>query len=264
VAAPIPEVPVPARIARAAPLRRSWRSRISTGHVVMIGAGLLAVVLTVRVLQSADSHVTVLRLRTDVAAGVEVRANNFETTTLHADADVLAELVAADRQTRLVGRLATRTLRAGELLSTGDLASPGSHVVLRSMSIPIASGHAVAGQLRIGDRVDVIATTDAGSQYAAVGTEVLGIDNGGGGGPLRSLSDNGSIQVAVTPDQAIAIANALKNGAIDLVRSTGAKAFTPPTAASPASSQTNDVKTTVPSTTRPAGKATTTTAGVSP
>jgi Flp pilus assembly protein CpaB len=82
--------------------------------------------------------------------------------------------------------------------------------------------------VRVGDRVDVLASFDASTRSARTltvvsGAEVLGLVRsrgvfGHGDGELSALT------LAVAPDDAVFLAFAARNGHLDVVRSTGGAA----------------------------------------
>ncbi|MCZ7536559.1 MAG: hypothetical protein M5T61_12085 [Acidimicrobiia bacterium] len=77
--------------------RRALTSRLSAGHVVMVVAGLLGFLLTLDLLQAADTTVPVAVAAADIEAGERVDAGSFDLVDLHAAGSVLDTLVAADR-----------------------------------------------------------------------------------------------------------------------------------------------------------------------
>lgn len=212
--APIRPTPVPAR--------RPLRARVSTGHIVMVVAGLLGALLTLQVLRSADDRREVLTLRRNVPAGEVVTAADLTTTRVRVDSTVERSLVAADERGAVVGEVATRPLRAGDLVNRHDIRRGAPGTGLRSMTIPIETSRAVGGDLVAGDRVDVIATTDEGSEFIVTDAEVLRTGGGESDGPLRSSSDKYFVKIAVDAPEATAIAYGLKHGSLDVIAATGA------------------------------------------
>src|SRR5207253_9331202 len=72
--------------------RREMSSRLSTGHVVMVLAGALGVLLTLTVLRSADDTRPVLVAARDLAPGTVINDSSVHVARVHADASVLATL----------------------------------------------------------------------------------------------------------------------------------------------------------------------------
>ena len=97
----------------------------------------------------------------------------------------------------------------------------------RSMTIPVTPEHAVGGDLRAGDRVDVFATFDPGDARArttllARDIEILRLVTAGG----FALDEESAvgITVAVSPDEAARLAFAIRTAEIDIIRILGAGA----------------------------------------
>ena len=96
------------------------------------------------------------------------------------------------------------------------------------MTIPVTPEHALGGAIRSGDRVDVYATFDKGTDVArtltvARSATVRGVTRSDG---LFGQQEGGvtAITLAVDPDAAIAVAFAARNGELDVVRAHGALA----------------------------------------
>ncbi len=213
------------RPAPAARPRRSWRSRVSGGHLVMLLAGLLGAILTIAALQSADHRVDVLVARHDLAPGDTVQASDLRTVRVNADANAMAALVRADDLDELVGEVAVARVGRGRFVARDDFEHAGASRARRSMSFSIDRSRALDGELVAGDVVDVVAA-DARSgeaRYVATAAEVLrvaGTSRGALGG-----DDTMTVTLAVDPDTALAIATALHGNDLTLVRATGAAAM---------------------------------------
>ena len=70
--------------------RRAWASRVSTGHVVMVLAGLLGALLTLTVLHAADDTTPILAAAHDIAPGTVIDDDALRVARVHADATTLA------------------------------------------------------------------------------------------------------------------------------------------------------------------------------
>lgn len=121
----------------------------------------------------------------------------------------------------LEGETITRPLHAGELVPLGWLAPAAAAAGGRSITVPVEPEHAVGGALRAGDRVDVLATFDAGDLRArttllARAVEVVEVVEAEG----VALGDDllVGVTLSVTSDQAARLAFALRTGEIDVVR----------------------------------------------
>lgn len=201
-----------------APRRPPW-TRLSAGHVVVVVAGLLAVVLNYSLLRAADDRVRVAVVARPIAAGDALGAGDLRSVEVAADDAVLGTLVPAEELDELAGHVAATALAAGDPLRRSDLRPPSAPDQRRAMSLPVPAEHAVAGQLQRGDRVDVIAVDQGTASYVLTDAEVLAVGGGDGG-----LTGTGmfSVTVAVDADSALRLAEAIRADAVDVVRSTGA------------------------------------------
>ena len=75
--------------------RRAFASRVSTGHVVMVLAGALGVLLTLSVLRAADDTRPMLAAARDIPAGTVLDARSLRVTSVHVDGDVQSTLFDA-------------------------------------------------------------------------------------------------------------------------------------------------------------------------
>jgi len=201
---------------------RALTSRVSTGHVVMVIAGLLGALLTLSALRAADETRPVVVAARDIAPGTIIDARWLRTSNVHADAGVLATLFAASAIDELRGQIAVARVPAGSLLTHDDVRSVTAGAAPRAMSFPIPVTRAVGGALVAGDRVDVLSVrhNTGRSSYVAIDATVLAFSNHGGG--ALQGSDDASITLAVDPNAAARIASALETGSVTLVRATGA------------------------------------------
>lgn len=205
--------------------RREIRSRLSTGHVVMVLAGALGVLLTLSLLRSADNTRDVLVAARDLAPGSVIGDSSVHIAHVHADASVLATLIDAEQLPALRGRVVTSTLHQGELVARDSVSTVDAHASTRVMSFPIARARAVGGKLSTGDRVDVLAVDhDSGKAgYVLTDAEVVAVE-GRSGGALSGASDDITLTLVVDPATAPVLASAIDAGTVMLVRSTGAPA----------------------------------------
>ena len=202
--------------------RRGLATRLSTGHVVMIVAGLLGVVLTLSVLRGADDRRQILVAAKDLVPGAVIDAQSVRVERIDASRGVLASTYAPDDLDALRGRVATAAIAKGALVTRGAVRPREAGAASRSMSFPLAKARAMAGALETGDRVDVLAVQHDGAQagYVMTDVEVLDVD-GAGGGPLGA-PDELTVTLAVDAEAAVRLAAALEGGTVTLVRSTGA------------------------------------------
>ena len=209
--------------ARASVRDRSLRSRLSSGHVVMVVAGILGLLLSLSVLRRADTTVPVMVVDHDLASGTRVSPDLFHVARIHAGAALLDNLVAPAALAGLRGRVVRAPLRAGDLLERSELGSAASGDAPRSVSFPVDSALAVGGDIGAGDRVDVLASATNGndSGYVLVGADVVAVQSKSNG-PLRSGDGQITITVAVDAAGAERLAAALHGSDLLVVRSTGA------------------------------------------
>jgi len=201
---------------------RRITSRLSTGHVVMIVAGLLGVVLTLSVLRQSDEGPRRLVAATDLAPGTVIDADAVRAEPVDASASVLGGTFGEYDLGELRGQVVTAPISKGALVARDAVRPRREGGVARSMSFPLPMARAMGSALESGDRVDVIAVHEGGTDAAYVMTdaEVLDVD-GARGGPLGA-PDDVTITLAVDADAAIRVATALEAGPVTLVRSTGA------------------------------------------
>ena len=202
--------------------RRALTSRVSTGHVVMVIAGLLGALLTLSALRAADDTCPVVVAARDIVPGTVIDSRWLRTSSVHADTGVLATLFDASAIDDLRGQVAVARIPAGSLVTHDDVRAAASGDAPRAMSFPIPVTRAVGGALVAGDRVDVLSVrhNTGRSSYVAMDATVLAFSNHGGG--ALQGSEDASITLAVDPDVAARIASALETGSVTLVRATGA------------------------------------------
>jgi hypothetical protein len=82
----------------------------------------------------------------------------------------------------------------------------------------------VGGELAVGDRVDVIGVDDDGPRYIATEVEVLDVPGSRAG--TFGATDGFAVTLAVDDQQALALAGALAEGDLHVLRSTGAPEVT--------------------------------------
>ncbi len=209
------------------PEKRGLASRLSVGHVLTLIAGILTFFFVLLILaERNDPEVFVVIAAEPVDEGVPLTPDLFEVVTLPEDS-ALAE-GALNTTEELDGRrTAQRDIPDGGVLRASDLKEAAAETPgggLRSISIPIDPDKAVGGNLRDSDVVDIIAVDGAVVWIPVAGLEVL--DTGASGGSLLGGGNNSgggrSITLAVTADQALAIAQASEVAEVYVVRSTGA------------------------------------------
>jgi Flp pilus assembly protein CpaB len=198
----------------------SWvNARTTLGALLF----LVALVGTQRVISANQQVTPVWSASRDIPAGTVLAAGDLVPTEVNLPADALSLYVLASTPTD--SAVVVQSLRAGELVPLASLAASGSEVEGRLITIPIGVDHAVGGELRPGDRVDVFASFDSGSPRAVTRLLVADVEviepvrAGGlvsGGGSLIGLT------LRVPTSEAASVAFAIRNAEIDIVRIAGA------------------------------------------
>jgi Flp pilus assembly protein CpaB len=211
--------------------RRSLSERVTLNLVVGVVAGLLAFVLVASLLADRRERTTVAVAGAQIAAGTVITPDLLASEAVPSDTGFIDDLVPMERIAS--GELvATRTIQPGEPLIASAVGDPGSVTPARVMSIPLEAWQAANGQIEVGDQVDVIVSTrDQGSRYVLTAAPVVdrSTDESSGGLIGGSRETDLVITVEVDTEQALELAAAIEDGALTVVRSTGA---TTPTAGS--------------------------------
>jgi Flp pilus assembly protein CpaB len=204
-----------------APRSPGLRGRLSTGHLLMLLAGAVAALANYAVLTDADDTIAVLVAADTVEAGERLDATSLATAQADPSGGLAKHLFDAGQREAVAGSVATGRIEAGEPLRSSDVAASAAPHRQRAMSVPVDATHAVGGQLRPGDRVDVIETDERGARYLATDARVLAVASGEG---LEGLQSGFSLTIAVNADAALRLAEAAHQRQLDVVRSTGAPA----------------------------------------
>lgn len=203
-----------------APTPRSARYRPSLSHIAIAIAALLAFGLNYLALQNRDATSLVAVAAAPIAEGAPFHPESVRLSPLPADFEGLSHLVTEDALVGLEGWIVARSIAEGEPIGRSDLIRPGAGDGLRTMSIPVPLEHAAGATIVVGDRVDVISIVGEAPEFVATDLEVVGI-----GDPAQTgLTAAGPyhVVVAVSPDEALALASAIADGSLEVIRSTGA------------------------------------------
>lgn len=174
-----------------------------------------------RVLRTADSTVAVWSAARDLAAHTTLGVGDVESVRVGLSGDVLSRYATGADPT---GTVVTRPVRSGELIPAAAIAEVSSPSAGRSMTIPITPEHANGGRLQPGDRIDVVATFHVGEERARsvmllAAAEVLDVVTAGG--LVVNEQSAVGVTLAVSPDDAIRVAYAVRNAVIDVAKVTG-------------------------------------------
>jgi Flp pilus assembly protein CpaB len=207
---------------RLVPRRRRFLSLISGGHLVMIVAGLLGVVLTLALLRNADQRVKVAVAARDLSAGSVVREGDVRYEGVKMDGALLDTVLRPDDVAELDGLVATSPIQAGELIARSDLRPRAANSGLRAVSIPIEPARAVNGDLVSGDRVDVMLAGEREVAIIVANAEVLVVSDPDQNSGFGRPEDEFTITLAVDAREAQLLTAAITDGDILVARSTGA------------------------------------------
>ena len=160
-------------------------------------------------------------VRVDVDAGEVLRPDDLGLVPLDLPDEQRA--VSYTDLAVLDGATALAPLAAGQLVQSSDVAKPPGGPGLASVSLPVEPARALDGELRRGDRVDVIATSTEGgaprTRTVTAGALVIDVVESGGsglGGPTEL-----SVELAVPPEDLEAVAEAGAVATVTLARTTG-------------------------------------------
>ena len=196
------------------------RRRRPAGTLLLVAlAGLLFFVAAYVALRDRDETHAVLYLGSALEAGQRLEPSQLAQTAVEVDDELLSTLVPAAGRDRLAGMVAAHPLAEGRLLQAGDLREPAAPASRRAMSLPVASSYALGGELRVGDRVDVLVATETAAVFVATDIEILTANLGSTGALDAGAS---TVTLAVDADVARSLASALERGNVHLLRSNGA------------------------------------------
>ncbi|HEX4775645.1 MAG TPA: RcpC/CpaB family pilus assembly protein [Acidimicrobiia bacterium] len=203
---------------------RARRLRRVDGRLVL---GIVLVAVSVlgglRLVAAADHTVTVLAAARDLPADHVVTRGDVRVTRVRTDGAVLGSLVRDDRPDALVGRVLVAPVARDALIPSAAVGRGPVHG--REMTVPITPEHALGGAVRVGDRVDVLATFAKGGKDARTLTVVHDaqvVDTVRTKGILGDhAGDLSAVTLSVRPDDAVYLAFALHTAEVDVVRAGG-------------------------------------------
>lgn len=199
--------------------RRSIISRLSFGHVVMILAGLVAVLLNLAFLRSNADQIQVAVAAASIPTGGTLNQSTLGTVAITDAGDLAPGLITGDEVSSLFGSVAARPLALGEPIRRSDLRPTGTGSSLREFSLELDAAQAAGGRITARDLVDVIATVDNQSFYVAAGVEVISITTTDSS--VR-VGDDLLVVLGLDDWTVLEVSSAQAAGSIALVRSTGA------------------------------------------
>lgn len=213
--------PVPTDVAALPARRRRILARLSAGHVLMIVAGLLGLVLTMVAIRAAEHTERVAAAAGTIEAGRSLRAADVRWVDVRLPDDLAARAVHPGDLDGLVGMVAATSIRAGDLLTDADFRPVAAAGGKRAMSVPIDPARAVNGELTAGDRVDVLLARGGEVDVVVADAEVLDVHDPGGGA-LGGADAQFAITLAVDVRESQLLTGAIADGELAVTRSTGA------------------------------------------
>jgi Flp pilus assembly protein CpaB len=199
-------------------------TRLAIGVLLVAGS----VLGGLRLVAAADHTVPVVVAARDLPANHVLGPGDLTVTRVRATPSVLGGLIAGVDVTHLRGRVLTSAVgRYGLVAASAVARAPRAG---REITVPVAPDHALGGDLRVGERVDVLASYGKGTDEARTVTvvrdaEIVGVRRASSvfGSGTREIT---AITLSVSPDVVAALAFAIRNGELDIVRSTGAATST--------------------------------------
>jgi hypothetical protein len=153
-------------------------------------------------------------------------ADLFESRAIELDADLAQRAVRLEDAESLLGRLVIVPLDPGQLLARSGLVADGGVADAHKLSFAVDPSAALAGVLKVGERLDVLATYGSGegayTAYVVRGVPLVARSGEGGGGGLGAGGGGPlTLTVAVTaPEDVQALAHAVATADIVVSRST--------------------------------------------
>jgi Flp pilus assembly protein CpaB len=177
---------------------------------------------------SSSETQSVLVARRDLPVGATLDASAVTTAHVKLTDALYASTVPAADASTIIGRQLAEPIHAGQLLarpqlSTGDMLASGE----RAMDIRLGKNSSSGGNLRPGDRVAIILTTNPGELNTATRIVLSGVrvhavvrDDAAGFGRGSEQDEDAavsSLTLIVAPEQALALASAKHNGELDVL-----------------------------------------------
>ena len=190
------------------------------GGVVLVA---VSVVGGLRLTRGPAAATRVYVAATDLDDGHTLAAGDLKVAEVRGDRNLIAGLARPGPGGPPMGRTLRVGIREGSALSVDALGAGAA--AGREITIPVTPEHALGGDVRAGDRVDILATFDKGTDAARTltvsrGATVHGVLRSDGlfgqhAGGITALT------LDVEPDAAIAVAFAARNAELDVARAHG-------------------------------------------
>lgn len=198
---------------------RRLRGRLSSGHLVMIAAALVAGLANFAVLTRSAPGTLAAVAAAPLAAGTPLDQGMVRLVPLEVEDGVRATLLDEEELAAHLGWIVSAPVGEGELLGLAGLRPPTGEGGGRAMSLTLPLSRAADGTLRAGDRVDVISAGGGAAAYVLTDVPVLAVRGLSGGlGGAAELTTT----LAVDEEGALRLAAAVDGQGVQLVRATGA------------------------------------------
>jgi Flp pilus assembly protein CpaB len=158
------------------------------------------------------------------AGSVVVSDGLFQPTSVQQETLKSGALASASM---LQGKVATRDIYPGEQLTAADFAKSADPIrsplrgIQRGMTVPIDSAHGMVGELRAGDKVDILGGFNAAGssgrgrpEMRTLATDVLVLKAPDGGSKTQNGNQTEKHAVRLTAQEAAAVAFAADNGKV--------------------------------------------------
>lgn len=121
----------------------------------------------------------------DVPIGTTLTGDEFTFVAMELPESVARAAVPEAAADQLAGLVTNAPLRHGDPLLESGLLDPGAGAATTKISFPVAPSRALMGQLRVGERVDVVATYGPGgpgtfTAYVVRGVQLVSVDEASG------------------------------------------------------------------------------------
>ncbi len=212
--------------------RRIRPSRSLPGGRAVVGALLVAAAAVVTFAAyleaTAAPSVTYVVARESVEVGTRLASmdevgERFGTVALDVSGVVAERLIPSDERSTLIGQAVVSPLQAGDLLTRTQLLDDGGLEDGHSLSFALPRPAAVAGELRPGERIDVLATYGSGAEaytsYVVRGVPLVRVA-ASDGGALGSSADLTLTIVVPGPTEVQAVGHAVHSADVFIARST--------------------------------------------
>jgi pilus assembly protein CpaB len=211
------------------------RTRTLPGGRAVVGALLIAAaavgVFAAYLDATAEPDTSYLVAREPIAPGTRLEsggtlASLFQARAIDLAPDLAARAIALEDAESLIGRVVIVPLEPGDLLVRSGVVADGGVADTAKLSFPIERADALAGTLRPGERIDVLATYGAGeaayTAYVVRGVPLLAISGDAVGTGLGGASSGPlTLTVAVTAAEDVqALAHAVATADLVVTRST--------------------------------------------